>query len=230
MQRARYVPALRFTWLTRAYDPIVRLTTRERRFKRMLVEQVQLRPGMHVLDVGCGTGTLAMELKRTCPEAVVSGIDGDPDVLALARAKIERAGLAIDVRHALATELPFSAATFDRVVSSLVFHHLDRETKRAALREIARVLVPGGELHIADWGRPHGPFTRAAFLGVQLLDGFETTRDSVEGVLPALIAEVGYRDVVETRRLRTPLGTIALYQARDITVSAPLGSRPSRPL
>lgn len=214
MERTPYIPPLRFSWLTRAYDPIVRVTTRERRFKALLVAQLGLHPGMRVLDLGCGTGTLTLEIKRACPGAEVSAIDGDRDAIAIARRKIEAAGATIELQQALATELPFADASFDRVVSSLVFHHLDRETKRNALREVVRVLSTGGELHVADWGRPHGPVMRAAFLGVQLLDGFLTTRDSVEGILPRLFADAGLHDVKETQRLRTPLGTISLYRAR----------------
>jgi ubiquinone/menaquinone biosynthesis C-methylase UbiE len=214
MDRARFIPALRFAWLTRAYDPIVRVTTRERRFKALLVDQLGVRPGHRVLDIGCGTATLTIAIKRACPAAEVVGIDVDPEIVALARRKIERSEARVEVRTGSATQLPFGDASFDRVASSLVFHHLDRDAKRAALREAARVLVAGGELHIADWGRPHGPVMRAAFLGVQVLDGFVTTGDSVRGSLPELIAEAGFREVAETHRLRTPLGTIALYRGR----------------
>jgi hypothetical protein len=77
-----------------------------------------------------------------------------------------------------------------------------------------RALKPGGELHIADWGRPHDPIMRFAFLGVQLLDGFATTADNVRGKLPEYMARAGFVGVAETQRLRTPFGTIALYRAR----------------
>ena len=214
MDRARFIPALRFAWLTRAYDPIVRITTRERRFKALLVGQLGLRPGQRVLDLGCGTATLTIAIKRACPGAEVIGLDADPEILELARRKIEESDAGVEVMTGSATQLPFGDARFERVVSSLVFHHLDVDAKRAALREAARVLVAGGELHIADWGRPHGPVMRGAFLAVQLLDGFATTKDSVRGILPELIAEAGFRDIAETHRLRTPLGTIALYRGR----------------
>ncbi len=214
MDAHRYIPALRYEALTRFFDPVVRVTTRERRFKQMLVEQVGLKPGQRVLDVGCGTGTLAIELKTACRGAHVHGVDGDPTVLAIARDKINAKGIAIELHRAMAWEPPFADGTLDRVVSSLVFHHLDRDAKLRTLRALYRVLAVGGELHIADWGRAHGFGMRTAFLAVQALDGFATTTDSVEGRLPGFIAEAGFQAVEETRRLRTPLGTISLYRAQ----------------
>ncbi len=213
METSRYIPALRYDLLTRFFDPVVRVTTRERWFKQLLVKQVALRPGQRVLDVGCGTGTLAIALARSCPDAVVHGIDGDRKVLELALGKVVASSVEIILHEGMAWELPFADASLDRAVSSLVFHHLDREAKLRTLRELHRVLVPGGELHIADWGRAHGVGMRAAFLAVQLLDGFATTTDNVRGKLPTFIAQAGFRDVEETKRMRTPLGTISLYRA-----------------
>ncbi len=94
-----------------------------------------------------------------------------------------------------------------------MFHNLDRATKLAALREIRRVLTPGDQLHIADWGRAANPLMRAAFLPVQLLDGFATTADNVRGRLPALMTEAGLADTFETGRIATPCGTVSLYRA-----------------
>lgn len=214
MRTHTYIPALRFDALTRFFDPIVRVTTRERRFKQDLVHQVTPRKGDRVLDIGCGTATLAIAIANACPAAEIHGVDGDGQILAIARAKVTAANVGVTLHEALAWELPFEASTFDHVVSSLVFHHLDREAKLRTLTAIRDVLKPGGLLHIADWGRAHGPAMRVAFLAVQLLDGFETTTDSVRGRLPSLIARSGFADVAETQRLRTPLGTMSLYRAR----------------
>lgn len=172
---ASYIPALRFDALTRFFDPVVRVTTRERRFKQLLVAQMGLIPGQRVLDVGCGTATLAIQIANACSGLDVHGVDGDPRVLEVARAKVARRAVAVTLHQALAWELPFPDSSLDRVASSLVFHHLDADAKRRTLAAIHRVLRPGGELHIADWGRAHGPAMRAAFLLVQALDGFAMT-------------------------------------------------------
>src|SRR4029078_7875318 len=99
------------------------------------------------------------------------------------------------------------------LVASVVLHHLAPGAKRRALAEAFRVLVPGGELHVADWGRPQNALMRALFYGVQLLDGFATTAENVEGMLPELFREAGFRDVGETESFSTVLGTLALYRA-----------------
>mgnify|MGYP000855398230 CR=1 FL=1 len=209
----RYIPALRFDWLTRFYDPVLRATLKEEALKRRLVEQVDLRPGQRALDLGCGTATLTIMLARACPEAEVVGLDGDPRALAIGRDKVSRAGVTVELHEGLADAAPFPASTFDRVASSLLFHHLDADGKRRALARVRELLRPGGELHILDWGRAGSALMRVAFLSVQLLDGFRTTTDNVRGRLPALITEAGFADVAETHRARTLFGTLSLYRA-----------------
>src|SRR3954462_10200672 len=142
----RYVPALRFPALTSLYDPVVRATTREGRFKELLVEQAAPAPGQRVLDLGCGPGTLAIQVKRRERGAQVAGLDADPEMLAQARRKAERAGVELELTEGFSTELPYEDGSFDRVLSTLFFHHLDPEPKRQSAREIARVLRRGGEL------------------------------------------------------------------------------------
>jgi SAM-dependent methyltransferase len=209
----RYIPALRFRWLTRLYDPVVRLSTREREFKRLLIEAIPM-GSRRILDVGCGTGTLAILLKEHFPNAEVVGLDGDPQVLDIARRKLRAARVDVALMEGMAQELPFDSESFDRAVSSLVFHHMTTDVKRRALAAIHRVLEPGGTFVLADWGRPHNVGMRLAFLGVQLLDGFETTGDNVRGALPDLMREAGFEDVSEVHRVMTILGTVSIYRGR----------------
>ncbi len=208
-----YVPALGFRWLTPLYDPVLRLMLKEDKFKALLVQQVGLLPGHQVLDLGCGTATLTIMLKEACPKATIVGLDADPKVLEIARGKIEGAGVEVELHEGLASDPPFGSDSFDRVVSSLVFHHLSTENKCLALSKARDLLTPGGELHIADWGEAQNLLMRFAFLGVQLLDGFETTSDSVQGRLLPLLAQAGFRSVSETHREMTILGTLSLYRA-----------------
>ena len=208
-----YVPALRFPALTRLYDPVVGLTTRERRFKELLIEQAAPAPGQRVLDLGCGTGTLAIELKRRQPGAAVVGLDADPEMLAQARAKAESEGVELELTEGLSNELSYEEASFDRVLSTLFFHHLDPEPKRQTAREIARVLRPGGELHVADWGPPSDPLMRVAFQGIRLLDGLSNTAENYRGELPGIFEQAGLTNARETGRLRTMFGSLVLYQA-----------------
>ncbi|MGH7326592.1 MAG: class I SAM-dependent methyltransferase [Candidatus Rokuibacteriota bacterium] len=208
-----YFPALRFDWLTRFYDPILRVTLKEEKFKRRLLEQAGLRAGHRVLDLGCGTATLTILIKQACPEAHVVGLDADPRILAIARKKAADAGIHIELRQGLVEAPPFGPASFDRVVSSLVFHHLTTDRKRRTLEQARALLSPGGELHVADWGQAGDLLMRAAFVGVQLLDGFETTSDNVRGRLLPMMRDASFVSVAETHRERTILGTLSLYRA-----------------
>ncbi len=209
----RYVPALRFRSLTRLYDPVVRATTREREFKARLLRQASLGSGQRVLDLGCGTGTLAIEAKLAEPGLEVVGLDGDPEVLERARAKAGDAGVTIQFDEGLSTDPPYDDGSFDLVLATLFFHHLTRVDKLLTAREIARVLRPGGRLHVADWGRPSDPVMAALFWQIRLFDGLEQTRDNGAGALPEIFEEGGLEHASETDRLRTVFGTLALYRA-----------------
>lgn len=195
------------------YDPLVRVTVRERRFKSRLLSAAALRPGFRVLDLGCGTGTLALMAKRALPAARVVGIDADPVAIDMARKKAAREGVSIDFHVGLAQQLPYPNHFFDRVLSTLFFHHLPHEGKLDALSETARVLTPGGELHLADFGLPANGLMRAAFSLLRKFDGMETTEDNVAGRLPEMISRCGLINVRETASYSTVLGTIRLYRA-----------------
>jgi ubiquinone/menaquinone biosynthesis C-methylase UbiE len=208
-----YLPALRFRSLTRFFDPLVGLAMPERRFKEALIEQAAPKPGQRVLDIGCGTGTLALMAKTVQPEAEVVGLDADPDILARARSKAERAGVELQLDEGLSTELPYEDSSFDLVLSTLFFHHLTGADKRRTATEIRRVLRPLGELHVVDYGRQADPLMRTAITTVRLFDGLEPTRDNVAGALPAIFEDAGLKQAAQTDRFRTVFGSLSLYRA-----------------
>ncbi len=209
--RAHYIPALTFDWLTSLYDPLIRLTMREKTFKCRLVEQARIAKGHRVLDLGCGTGTLAILIKRAQPGAVVIGIDGDRKILEIAGSKVKSSGLDISLYEGMAFDLPCRDAYFDRVFSSLMFHHLTRDDKNRTLREIHRALKPGGELHMADFGKPRD----ALMLTISLIiRHFEETSDNLKGLLPEMFRKAGFEQIEETAHYMTIFGTLSLYKAR----------------
>jgi len=206
----RYIPALRFRWLTPFYDPVLRWGMREGGFKRSLVEQMALRPGMCVLDLGCGTGTLTIMIKQLHPDVEVTGIDGDPEVLAIAHDKAARAGVSIQWDSGLAYHLPYADNSFDRVVSSLVIHHLTMPDKQRTFLEVLRVLRPGGELHILDFGKPYNLYTR---LVAAVIRHFEETAEQLDGRLPEMLASSGFIELDEIRHFTTVFGPLAALKA-----------------
>lgn len=213
MAAERYVPAASYRWLTGLFDPVLGLTMREQRWRPVLVEEVLAGQPATILDVGCGTGTLAVQLARRAPDARVIGLDGDADILRRASAKARSAGVELELIEALADAIPLETASVDCAVSSLVFHHLGPDMKARALGELRRVLGPGGRLAIADFGRAQDAMMRLAFLYVRLLDGFGNTRQHAAGALPGLIADAGFT-VERIDRLRTVAGTLELLSAR----------------
>jgi ubiquinone/menaquinone biosynthesis C-methylase UbiE len=207
-----YIPALRFHWLTPFYDAVMSATMSGPVFKRRLIDLAQVDDSAHVLDLGCGTGTLAILLKALHPNVRVHALDGDRTILKTARHKAEAARVTVQFDEAMAYALPYGAGTFDRVLTSLLLHHLTTQQKEQTLRETYGVLRTGGEVHIADWGTPANAVMRACFCAVQLIDGFETTADHVGGRLPAMITAAGFERVTETGRQNTPLGTLYFYR------------------
>ena len=208
-----FLPALRYHFLTRFYDLFVEATMPARRLRSRLVEAVGLAPGHRVLDVGCGTGALAISLKRAAPGATVIGLDPDRAILAIAARKSNEVGLAIHFDQALASALPYADGSFDRVVSTLAFHHLSRNAKRVALTEIRRVLRPPGELHLLDFGPPSNGLMATISWLVSFFEDRHAVRDNFRGLLPSLIEEAEFSNVVEAASFNTVFGTLRLYRA-----------------
>lgn len=216
-----FVPAAGHAGLTRAYDAVVALTMREGLVRGRLVADVAAQSPETVLEIGAGTGTVALRLAEALPHARVVGLDPDDEALAIARAKPGAAG--VDWQRGSATRLDLPDASVDAVVASLVLHHLRRDDKDAALREARRVLRRGGTLHVADWGRPQDLLAGVGFLALRSLDGFAVTADHARGALPRLIADAGFAGVTRLDRLRTVWGTLELLRAQ---APAPRYGRP----
>lgn len=165
-RESKCVPALGFHWLTPYYDAVVSTSTREHLFKQALIKQDHFGPGQQVLDLACGTGTLSIWIKQAYPRTDVVGIDGDSSVLSMATRKAEQAAVSVQFDEALSYDLPYSNEHFDRVVSSLFFHHLSWENKQRTAQKLFRVLGPGAQLHVADWGKAANILMRGLFVPV----------------------------------------------------------------
>ena len=209
-----FIPALRFNWLTPLFDVVAAATVRDRRIKRSVLASAALARGDDVLDIGCGTGTLAVKAAQAAPDLNVTGLDADPAILTKARRRSAAAGLETRFDEAMSDALPYPDESFDVVLSTLFFHHLPDDAKHQTAAELVRVLRPGGRLVVGDLGRPQDPVMRAAVrITVQLLDGVATTALNVRGELPTVLAGAGLQEVTVVDRKRTPTGSYEVITA-----------------
>jgi ubiquinone/menaquinone biosynthesis C-methylase UbiE len=210
----RYVPAAGRGVFTPLYDTVNAVAMRQGQWRPRLVERaLGAAAAPRILDLGCGTGEMALAIARARPGVKLIGVDGDGDVLARAAVKARAASVELELHEALADRVPLADADVDCVVSTLMFHHLVPSAKRAALTEARRVLAPGGRLLVCDLGRASDPLMRAAFFAVQLLDGFANTREHARGELPEIISQAGFSNVTVFGRYRTGGGTLDLIEA-----------------
>ena len=199
-----YLPAMGKRWLLPLYDPLLKLLGVDKT-KRRLIEQAELRSGFRVLDIGCGTGSLAVSIKRSHPEVEVIGTDPDPAALSISERKANRAGLSIEFDRGFSDHLSYPDASFDRVFSSFMFHHLEPSERAATLREIGRVLKSGGSLHLLDFAPRDGKGHR------HHRSPHEDSR--FEGRVTDLMSEAGLVDAKEVARSKIFFGSIAYYRA-----------------
>lgn len=216
MEQTKYIPALRFKWLTPLYDFFLSITMPEKKIKLALIEAASIPAGIKVLDFGCGTATLTIMVKEMYPEAKVTGIDVDREILDRATQKLKEKKLDIFLLDYDGKEFPFQRNAFDRTLSCLVFHHLDTDTKQNMLAEIFRVLNKDGQLFIADFGRSKSWIQRTLFNIIRGLDGFKSTDANAKGLLPELISDTGFENVVIKKRFKTMFGEVQIISAEKI--------------
>lgn len=211
VQTRPYLPAAGSDRALPFYDPLVKLLGADKA-RAVLITQADPQPGYRVLDVGSGTGTLARQLKQSFPLVEVTGLDPDPLALNRARQKASRNRVNVQFDQGYADELPYRDGSYDRVFSSFMFHHLPAESRAKTLREIRRVLKPGGRLHLLDFsqGSHSHSLSHLFHRNKQLRDnsdqriismmdeaGFETARKLTEGSLLLGIMRIAYFSAVK---------------------------------
>ncbi len=182
----------------RWYDLFGRVISfgRDKASREKLIELAAPAPGEKVLDVGCGTGTLALALKSSVGTGEVHGIDASPEMIEVARDKAAKVGCDIDFRVALIEALPSPDATFDLVTSTLMLHHLPDDLKRTGFDEIRRVLKPGGRFMVMDFAtHSHSPLGHGRPLGHLLsIFGHSHGESMVDKLMP-MLKDAGFSDV-----------------------------------
>lgn len=182
------------------YDAFVWLVSlgRERSYREKTLDLVSLKPGEAVLDIGCGTGTLAIAAKgRVGPSGRVYGVDASREMLARARKKADKAGVEVRFERGIVEALPFPDGQFDAVVSTVMLHHLGRAARQRCAQEVRRVLRPGGRVLAVDFARPargkrgllghfhlhhHGYLNSQDLVALLTQAGLNTTRSGALGI------------------------------------------------
>ena len=216
MESKKYIPALGYDFLTAYYDLAIKIIMPEKKFRKLLVEEINPKDNEHILEFGFGTGQNLLLIHRENPKAKLEGVDIDPKVKAIAEHKLSKAKIKIPLHLYDGNTLPFANETFDKVYSCLVFHQLDAETKQKCLNELNRVLIPNGKLIIADWGKAQNKLMRFTFGLVQILDGFKTTNDNVKGLMPVFIEKAGFKKVKISNSINTSIGTFSYFTANKL--------------
>lgn len=141
-----------FDRIAERYDVINKLMSfgLDRSWRRRTVKALELGPGSSVLDLATGTGAVALEIARQQPAASIIGLDPSPGMLEIGRQNLTAAGLEgrIELRQGEAETLPFGDDSFDGV--SIAYGIRNVADRDRALREMARVVRPGGRIAILE--------------------------------------------------------------------------------
>ncbi|MBI3151992.1 MAG: class I SAM-dependent methyltransferase [Chloroflexi bacterium] len=208
MTNQKYIPALSLKWLTPFYDWLVDQPMSGLRMRKDMLAQMGDLNSKRILDVGCGTGTLAAMVKQMYPDAEVVGLDGDSQILEIARSKAKSLGVDIRFEQGMSFDLPYPDASFDVVLTSFMLHHLEKDAKQKTAKEMYRVLRPDGRLIGMDFTEPRNIFGKTV---MSLARPFERIADNLDGFLPVMFHEAGFKNYQETRYYLS--GTISLFQS-----------------
>jgi ubiquinone/menaquinone biosynthesis C-methylase UbiE len=203
-----YLPAAGHDFFLPLYDGVAKLLGADRA-RQKLLDEASLQPGQKVLDIGSGTGTFAVLMKQRHPAVEVIGLDPDPKALARARRKAERARVSIRFDQGFADALAYPAASFDVVFSSFMFHHLEADNREKTLREVRRVLRPGGIFYLLDFEASDSGY------GLRLFHSSERLRDNSENRILTLLDLAGFRDAdkIGTQSVLLGFGCAGYYRA-----------------
>ena len=189
-----FLPAAGHDLFLPLYDPLVSLLGFDRS-RQELISQANIQPDHHILDLGCGTGSFVVLLKRQYAGVQVVGLDPDPKALRRAENKIRHAAVSVQLDRGFADALPYNPRSFDRVFSSFMFHHLEAEEKEKTMKEVRRVLKPHGSFHLLDFTADHGS---DGFLA-RLVHSHALMKDNTDERLLQLMNHAGFTNAEKVK-------------------------------
>ena len=200
-------------WAASGYDFLLWSTFPERKIKNAFIRDTEFSSFEDVLDFGCGTGTLLLMIKKKYPKIKLTGIDVSRQMIHLAASKIKKAEVDIHVHIYDGEKLPFIEDSFDKIISSFVFHHLATSFKQVILKDLLWVLRPGSKLFIVDFGRPQTFYNKICFQIIRYLDGFGNTSVNAKGLMPEFVKKAGFKRIEEKRIFNTIWGSVYTWVA-----------------
>lgn len=200
------------SWMTGAYDPLIARWPAGNKMRSTVIDALDPVPGQRLLELGCGSGRLAIAIKRRCPDVAITAVDGNRDILKIARDRANQAGMDIDFKLGDFTSCPLEG-TYDRVYSTLVLHHLTLDAKQQVFDRIRGLLVEGGSFVIADFSRHHGS-------GQAVLSRLSTLSDPLGGKQPhrdgsfETAMRESFSDVRSLAQIPSVFGAIEVWRCR----------------
>ncbi len=177
-------------WMAPFYDQMCVMAGLGRAFRSTTLRYAGVRAGTRVLDVGCGTGVLTrLAADVVGPAGAAVGIDPGPAMITRARRNAQRLDNRATFRLGVIEQLPFAEVSFDVACISVVLHHLPADVKRAGLREVWRVLAPGGRLVVLDLDRPANPLWWLLLWPLRLVP---SVAEVLRGAVPLYLREAGF--------------------------------------
>lgn len=187
----KYLPPIRWSFLTPLYDFSCAVSGLGSRLKRKVLNAVELKDGMMVADIGCGTGVFLKIAKERYPNVQFIGLDPDKQALAIAERRFAKARVSVKLKEAYAEEIPLTDTSVDVCFSTLVFHHMPDGVKRAAAGEIYRVLKTGGKVVICDFGETKS----VLFRKLLFFEKLEYIEGNFKGLLPKYLKEANFENI-----------------------------------
>lgn len=195
----RIIPAGKFNFLTPLFDIGCNIIGLGKSYRNFIINNSKIPDkNINILDAGCGTGSLALDIKLKSPKVNLYAIDADSMILEIANKKFIESNVKIKVKKALLQDIPFKNNYFNIVYSSLVFHHLKTQVKKSAIKEIYRVLKKDGVFLLIDFGKPKNRFFA---LGPWFATLLEEGYDNYKGNVPEMLKNEGFK-IKEIRRYK----------------------------
>lgn len=206
--------ALYYRVFTPFYDFLFKLFLPERKIRSSFINCLRIESGSKVIDIGCGTATLTIQLAETFSNSTLIGIDADKEILAIAGNKKQLANLQYEIGNC--TQLHFKNQTIDAVVASFLFCNLSDELKQRTIIEVKRILKADGNFYITEWGKPDFFISSFGFYILQLLGGFKNTKAIRKGLLPDILKQSCF-EVRHFDKINTLLGSVYFYEAKNLS-------------